>query len=208
MTVPHSADDYYRQVQGQGNRFTPLLKLINPRSGSDWNHADLLTFRVLLRTCHFANPAFLKTHLEEAKRRLKNSDDFQALMAVLREDNWNLSPRTELSRSGKEFGLFLGFLDEAVEEPHDEQLLSGAPGVSAREKRNTGPVQYAPLPNEEEEPFNSGSSQTSDVSHEEQIKLKQQIKSESVANTLIIVYLQTLARCISDPKDESNERLD
>lgn len=50
----------------------------------------------------------------------------------------------ELQRSGKGFGSFLGYLDEAV-----EMLPSlRGPVASDREKRNIGPGQYAPLPDE------------------------------------------------------------
>lgn len=41
-----------------------------------------------------------------------------------------------------------------------------------------------------------------------QITIKQQIKSESVINSLIIEYLQSLAQCISDSQDQRKYRLE
>lgn len=198
-----------RQVQEEGNRFTPLSDLINPRSGSDWNHAELLTFRVLLKRLEVSksnieHPPFLTPHLKEAKIRLGVSDGFQTLLNILREKKWNSLRRTEYRRRGKEFGGFLECLDLAVE----EKVLPVAPSMPDRERRNTAPVRHAPLPDDEEELFSSDSSQYSDVSHEDYTTIKQQIKSEPVSNSLIIEYLQSLAICISDPEDQSKSSLD
>lgn len=208
VEVPHNRDDYIRQVRQQGNKFTHLSKLENPRSGSDWNYADLLTFRVLLKESTFAKsdkeyPSFLNTHIKEARKRLGVSDDFQSLATILRGKKWNSSPRAEVRR-GKEFGSFLGFLDEAVE----QEPLSRPPIASDREPRNTKPVQYALLPDEEGELSSSDSSHTSDVSHEDQTTINKQIKSELLVNSLIIQYLQLLELYISDPKDQRKPRLE
>lgn len=209
VIAPKTRQDYMRQVQEEGNRFTPLSDLINPRSGSDWNHAELLTFRVLLKRLEVSksnieHPPFLTPHLKEAKIRLGVSDGFQTLLNILREKKWNSLRRTEYRRRGKEFGGFLECLDLAVE----EKVLPVAPSMPDRERRNTAPVRHAPLPDDEEELFSSDSSQYSDVSHEDYTTIKQQIKSEPVSNSLIIEYLQSLAICISDPEDQSKSSLD
>lgn len=207
VDVPRSRDDYRRQVRQKGNKFTHLSNLENPRSGSDWNYADILTFRVLLKKSNFARsdneyPSFLNTHIKEARKRLGVSDDFQSLATILR-GKWNSSPRAEVRR-GTEFGSFLGFLDEAVE----QEPFSRPPSASDRERRNTGPVQYALLPDEEGELSSSDSSHTSDVSHEDQTTINKQIKSELLVNSLIIQYLQLLELHISDLKDQTKPRLE
>lgn len=222
LNVPTNLGDYTRQIRVEGNNFTPLSNLENPRSGSDWNHAVILTFRILLKESGYGDSQFLSAHLKKARNMLGDSDGFRALISILQTKKWNHSPRAELRRSGKEFGSFLNYLDEAIE----EQPLFVAPTTSGREKRKTAPVRYpqqsddeveplseeeeALLPDEEEEQSSSEASQSSDVSHEDQTTIKQQIKSESVINSLIIEYLQSLAQCISDSSrsEEISPRMD
>lgn len=208
VDVPVSRDDYRRQVRQEGNKFTHLSNLENPRSGSDWEYADILTFRVLLKMSDVAKsdneyPSFLSTHLKEARNRLGVLDDFRSLITIIQGKKWNSLPRAEVRR-GKESGSFLGCLDQAVE----QERLSRAPSAPERERRNTEPVRYAPLPDEEDEVSSSDSSHTSDVSHEDQTTINRQIKSEFLINSLILDYLQLLELYISDPKDQRKPRLE
>lgn len=123
----------------EGNNFTPLSNLENPRSGSDWNHADILTFRVLLKESVYGDPQFSSAHLKKARDRLGDLDGFRTLISILQRNKWDQSPCAELRRSGKEFGSFLNYLDETIE----EQPLFVVPKTSGREKTETAPVRHA-----------------------------------------------------------------
>ncbi|MCJ1269316.1 hypothetical protein MMC22_009207 [Lobaria immixta] len=178
--------------------------IIHARSDSDWNHDDILTFRVLLKESGYGDLQFLSARLKKARDRLGDSDGFRALISILQRNKWNRSPRAELRRSGKEFGSFLNYLDETIE----EQPLFVAPSTSGGEKTETAPVRYAqqsddeieplseeeeaPLPDEEEEQSSSEASQSSDVSHEDQITIEQ----------------QSPAQCIGDSQDQRKYRLE
>lgn len=208
IDIPKDIRSYKRAVKAAGINFVPLSRLETPSCGSKWNFADILTFRVILQKQNDEFPSFFYHLRSETGEKLK-SKAFRNVAALVAESAWEGSPRDKLRRIGQEFGSFLSYLAEVLEEPWSSQRVP----VPDRPKRDK-PLQQYYMPSDEEEDSAHSvtsteeqeremaeSSDDSDRSHEDQDTLNRQNKSETVTNCLIVEYLQTLASCTSGSDD-------